>query len=117
MSFDLLADRPVDAETRTDPWPMTTLVSEHEGNVLEWATVVNEDKLVLCYMKDVKNVMDAHNLSTGAFLYNIPIDVGSVTGFSGQSWDTEMFFTFSSMVVPSTIYRLDLTQEKPEPKV
>jgi len=117
VSFDLLADRPADAETRTDPWPMTTLVSEHERNVLEWATVVNEDKLVLCYMKDVKNVMDVHNLSTGAFLYNIPIDVGSVTGFSGQSWDTEMFFTFSSMVVPSTIYRLDLTQEKPQPKV
>jgi prolyl oligopeptidase len=32
----------------------STLVEEHEKNVLEWSAVVNGNKLVLCYLQDVK---------------------------------------------------------------
>lgn len=35
-----------------DKWQ--TLVSEHEKDVLSWAVCVAQDKLVLCYIHDVK---------------------------------------------------------------
>ena len=31
-----------------------TLVAESDRDVLEWACCVNKDKLVLCYLHDVK---------------------------------------------------------------
>ena len=52
---------------------MTTLIPECEDQVLEWAACVNEDKLIICYLKDVKNVLNVHDLESGNFLYNIPL--------------------------------------------
>ena len=39
---------------------MSTLIAEHNRNVIEWAKCVNENKLIVCYMEDVKNVMNVH---------------------------------------------------------
>ena len=56
-----------------------------EGDdVLEWATGVAGDKLITCYMHDVKNTMQLRELNTGAEVHKFPLDIGSVTGFSGD---------------------------------
>jgi len=93
------------------------LVPEHEVDVLEWATGVAGDKLVTCYMHDVKNILQLRDLSTGEELYQFPLDIGSITGFSGDIRHKEMFYKFSSQITPGTIYHVDLSTAKPVQKV
>ena len=83
-----------------DIWPMTTLIAECEDQVLEWAACVNEDKLIICYLKDVKNVLYVHDLSTGDRLHQIPLEIGSVTGVSADKRYSEWFYTFNSTIIP-----------------
>ena len=79
---------------------MTTLIAECEDQVLEWAACVNEDKLIICYLKDVKNVLYVHDLSTGDRLHQIPLEIGSVTGVSADKRYSEWFYTFNSTIIP-----------------
>ena len=92
------------------------LIEGHEKNVLEWACCVC-NKLIVCYIEDVKNVLQIHNLNTGEFVYKFPLEIGSIVGVSGKKTHTEMFYKFSSMVNPGTIYRVDLTKNPPTSKV
>jgi len=89
------------------------LVKEGE-DVLEWATGVAGDKLITCYMHDVKNTMQLRELNTGAEVHKFPLDIGSVTGFSGDIRHKEMFFKFSSQITPGTIYHVDLGGSQPQ---
>ena len=117
VTVDIIADKPEDCENRKNPWPMIPLVPEHSKNVLEWAKCVNEDKLVVCYMEDVKNVMNVYELQSGKFSFNVPLDIGSVVGFSGEKDQHEVFYKFSSMITPGIIYYADMSHSPPTPKV
>ena len=68
-------------------------------------------------MKDVKNVLNVHDLESGNFLYNIPLEIGSVVGFSGKKEQKEVFYKFSSMIIPGITYYLDMSQSPATPKV
>ncbi|ORY40997.1 prolyl endopeptidase-like protein [Rhizoclosmatium globosum] len=76
------------------------VVAETE-NPLDFNNVVDENKLVLVYLKDVKHVMKVYELHTGAFLNDIEMPSGSIIkGMSGNRKDTEMFYSFGSFVSP-----------------
>ena len=96
---------------------MRTLIHEHDKNVLEWAKCVDENKLILCYMEDVKNVMAVHDLETGNLVHNIPLNIGSIVGLSGEKDQHEVFYKFSSMITPGIIYYLDMKSSPLLPKV
>jgi prolyl oligopeptidase len=94
------------------------LVAEQERDVLDWAAGVAGDKLVTCYMQDVKNVLQLRDLKTGDLLHTFKLDIGCVAGFSGHLKHKELFFKFSSQITPGTIYHVDLSSSsQPVPKV
>ena len=49
-------------------------------------------------MHHVKNTLQLRDLNSGQELHSFPMDIGSVTGFSGDIRHKEMFFKFSSQV-------------------
>ncbi|KAG0056691.1 hypothetical protein BGZ83_003934 [Gryganskiella cystojenkinii] len=86
-------------------------------DVLSYSLVVNKDKLIVEYMHDVKSVLHVHNLTTGAFLNEIPIPIGTIGTVAGRRVDDEVFFSFTSFLNPSTIYRYNFTTEKLEDRL
>lgn len=128
---------------KEDKW--TELLPEHPDNVLDWATAVDGDKFVACYIQDVKvsafkyiyiyilllnlnmlvykliyinfqNILQLHSLTTGKVLRTFPLDVGTIVGFSGDKKYSEIFFQFTSFLTPGIIYMTDLKNDD-EPKV
>ncbi|XP_051880042.1 prolyl endopeptidase-like isoform X2 [Pristis pectinata] len=100
-----------------DPSKWETLVAEHKKDVLEWAGCVKTNFLVLCYLCDVKHVLQLHDLATGTHLKTFPLDLGSIVGYSGQKKDTEIFYQFTSFLTPGIIYHCDLTKDNLEPRI
>ncbi|KAF6211177.1 hypothetical protein GE061_014292 [Apolygus lucorum] len=95
-----------------------TLVPEHPTDVLDWAACVAGDKLVLCYVHDVKNVLHVHNLADGSFMQELPIPMGTIYSFKGRKEYSEIFYDFTSFFTPGTIYRCDLSKTPiPKPTV
>jgi len=84
------------------------IIVEHDKDVLEWVACVAGDKLVTCYMHDVKNTMQLRTL-TGELVHSFDVDIGSITGFSGNIRHSEIFYSFSSQIVPGRIFHVDLS--------
>ncbi|KAJ1693682.1 hypothetical protein LUZ63_010380 [Rhynchospora breviuscula] len=98
-----------------DSWE--DLVPEDEKNVLESAHTVNNNQLLTCYMSDVKHILQVRDLNTGNSLYDLPLDIGSISGLSCRREDTQCFIGFTSFLTPGIIYKCDLASGTPEMKI
>jgi prolyl oligopeptidase len=82
-----------------------TLVPQ-SADKLQFASVVN-NSFLLGYLKDARTVVRVHDLK-GIFLRDVDLPgIGTVGGFYGKRKDTEAFFSFTSFISPSTVYRYD----------
>ncbi|XP_055593265.1 prolyl endopeptidase [Uranotaenia lowii] len=95
----------------------TTLIKEHEKNVLDWANCVNKDRLILGYIDDVKSVLQVHSLQDGSFVSKFPLEIGTINGFSGKKKYSEIFYHFVSFLTPGIIYHYDFAKEGTESKI
>lgn len=99
------------------PEAWADLVPQSDTDVLEWARCVRKDLLLVCYLHDVKNVLQVRRLEDGSLQQELPLDIGAVSSSSGKKKDTEIFYSFTSFLSPGTIFRCDLTTEPFDPKV
>jgi len=72
---------------------------------------------VTCYIHDVKSLLELRSLRDGSLIQNFPIEVGTISGFSGKKEHSEFFFQFVSFLTPGRIYHVDFQKQPLEPKV
>lgn len=89
------------------------IVPEGEGTI-QGASLLG-DELFVTYMIDAKHQVKVYSLKTGAFVYDVALPgLGSVGGFGGHREDTVTFFSFTSFVQPTTIYKYNLNSRTAE---
>ncbi|KAI0489056.1 hypothetical protein KFK09_028897 [Dendrobium nobile] len=101
--------------TKPDEW--IDILKEDQKDVLQSAYAVNGNQLLVCYLCNVKHILQIRDLKTGQLLHCLPIDIGSVTEVSGKREDTQIFFNFSSFLTPGIIYKCNLSTSVPEIKI
>ncbi len=80
-------------------------------DVIDYVALIN-NHFVVAYMHDVHHQLKIYNLD-GSFVRKIPLPtLGRVSGLSGKQYDTEMFFSFTSFLFPSTSYRYDFLNQQ-----
>jgi prolyl oligopeptidase len=71
------------------------------------ATNVVDNKFLMRYLKDAKTEVRVYDLN-GKFLRNVDLPgIGTAGGFHGKRNYKETFYSFTSFVSPTTIYRYD----------
>ena len=65
----------------------------------------------------VQSVLCLHKLQDGSFVKTFPLDMGSITAFSGKRKHTEMFYGFASFLSPGVIFHCDMTTSELKPEV
>ena len=81
-------------------------VVEQGADKLEDVNVV-DNLFLLGYLKDAKTEVRVHDLQ-GKFLRNADLPgIGTAAGFGGKRKDKETFYSFTSFISPTTIYRYD----------
>ncbi|XP_056645054.1 prolyl endopeptidase isoform X1 [Diorhabda sublineata] len=88
-----------------DNW--VDLIPEHHKDVLDWAHIINNNMIVVCYLRDVKNAMSIYDLKTGNKIYDFKLDVGTISAISGKHYHKEMFYSFCSFLTPNIIYKVN----------
>jgi prolyl oligopeptidase len=71
------------------------------------STDVVDDKFLMAYLKDAKTEVRVYDLK-GKFLRNVDLPgIGTAGGFHGKRKYKETFYSFTSFISPTTIYRYD----------
>ncbi|XP_068158713.1 prolyl endopeptidase [Drosophila tropicalis] len=95
----------------------STVIPENERDVMDWVKCVHDDKLMVCYIRDVKSILQAHELKTGKLIKQFDLDIGTIVEFSGKKTLSEIFYQFSSFLSPGLIYQYDFQKPDVPPSV
>lgn len=85
-------------------WKTIIPESDHVLNGID----VGNRQFILTYMKNASHQLLVHNLD-GKFQFEMQLPtLGTVSGLSSRSKDSEIFYGFTSFLYPTTIFRYDL---------
>jgi len=80
------------------------------------STVVVGDRFVATYLEDAKSSVRFFDLTTGRPKGGLSLPgVGSATEITGKRGDKEFYYTFTSYLHPTAVFRYDLGRERNEP--
>ncbi|KAK1309783.1 hypothetical protein QJS10_CPA08g01763 [Acorus calamus] len=99
------------------PEKWVDVLPESESDVLESANAVNGNQLLVCYLSDVKYVMQLRDLESGHLLHDLPIDIGTVHDISCRRKDNEFFIKFTGFLTSGVIYKFKLESGVPEMEI
>ena len=89
------------------------LIPKSDAGVLTGVSHIGK-KLIANYTKDAHSVIRIFD-EEGHFISNLDNDMtGTIGGFSGDTEDTETFYTVTSYTTPAAIYKYDITNNKSE---
>ena len=87
-----------------------TIVAESKDK-LEQSTVV-DNRFLLSYLKDARTEVRVYDLQ-GKFIRNVDLPgIGTASGFQGKRKDKETFYSFTSFISPTTVYRYEPSSGK-----
>lgn len=85
------------------------IITHHSVDVLSYVEPVNETQLIVCYMHDVKEILQLYDLDGKLNQAEFPLpDLGSIAGLAARKQDSIFFYQFQSFLYPGTIYMVDL---------
>lgn len=83
------------------------IIIPEKNEVLESSTLAG-GKLLVTYMKDASNKAFVHK-TNGEFITEVELPtIGSIGGFSGRKDDNIAFYSFTSFLYPTTIFKYDI---------
>lgn len=87
-----------------------TVVPESKDK-LEQSTVV-DNRFLLSYLKDARTEVRVYDLQ-GKLIRNVDLPgIGTANGFQGKRKDKETFYSFTSFISPTTVYRYEPSSGK-----
>jgi len=82
-----------------------------QKDVIDYVALIN-NHFVVAYLHDVHHQVKIYNLD-GIFVREVTLPtLGRIGSLSGRQHDTEMFFSFTSFLFPTTSYRYDFLTNK-----
>ena len=70
-------------QSSPDTWDV--IIPEHPTDLLQWASALAGDALVVCWLRNVCSVLELRSLESGELVRDIPLPgLGSVASFSGK---------------------------------
>lgn len=92
-----------------DNWK--TIIPESKKNVINNYIAI-QGNLFVEVLENVHSMLKLYNLE-GKFIKDIPLPtIGSIDYLTGKQDGNELFFNFSSYLIPNTIYRYDLKSKQ-----
>lgn len=87
------------------------IIPNHKKDVLEGVFAARKDLVVCLYIRDVISFLEFRKLTDGSLVRQLDLPVGSVSLVRSKSRHDELFFKFTSFLIPDIVYHMKLDQD------